>query len=132
MPNEKQMTEERLQEIRRLWSEHDTERFEIGEPKGPSCHWCAVGELLEALAERDEMMERMACALTEIAVQPYPEDIFRPIPKGELKRIDEFCKKRGYRIDNLSAQIGRRLNGWIIKLAEEILSEYNQKFGGKE
>ena len=41
---------------------------------------------------------------------PYPEDIFTPIPKEDFAKINNLLKKElGYPIDRLSGHIGREL-----------------------
>ena len=74
----------------------------------------------------ESKLSRAVEALEKISVQPYPIDLFTPIPDGEFKELDQWCQSRGYRIDNLSADIGRNINGWIIEEAKQTLKEIGE------
>lgn len=51
---------------------------------------------------------------------PYPEDIFLPIPKEDFNKINDLLKKEmGYSIDRLSGNMGRKLYKSIIEVIKE-------------
>ena len=55
-----------------------------------------------------------------ISRNPYPEDIFTPIPKEDFAKINELLKKEmGYPIDRLSGNIGRKLYKSITEILKE-------------
>jgi len=56
----------------------------------------------------------------KLSQNPYPEDIFTPIPKEDFNKINELLKKEmGYPIDKLSGNIGRKIYKSIIDIIEE-------------
>ena len=53
---------------------------------------------------------------------PYPEDVFLPIPKEDFDNINDFLKKEmGYSIDRLSGNMGRKLYKSIIEILKEVI-----------
>jgi len=53
---------------------------------------------------------------------PYPEDVFLPIPKEDFDKINDFLKKEmGYSIDRLSGNMGRKLYKSIIEILKEVI-----------
>jgi len=51
---------------------------------------------------------------------PYPKEIFPPIPKEDFNKINDLLKKEmGYPIDRLSGNIGRKLYKSIIEVIKE-------------
>lgn len=70
-------------------------------------------------------------ALEEFDKDPHPESIFHPLTADDWKATDDFCKSKGWRIDNVSAEIGRKLYAWIRKKAKALLSEVKTSRGDK-
>ena len=53
---------------------------------------------------------------------PYPEEIFPPIPKKDFDKINDFLKKEmGYPIDRLSGNMGRKLYKSLIEEIKEVI-----------
>jgi hypothetical protein len=59
-----------------------------------------------------------------ISKNPYPEDIFTPIPKEDFAKINDLLKKEmGYPLDRLSGHIGREFHKSLIETLKEMLDE---------
>ena len=53
---------------------------------------------------------------------PYPEEIFPPIPEEDFNKINDLLKRKmGYPIDRLSGNIGRRLYKSIIEVIKDVI-----------
>ncbi len=58
---------------------------------------------------------------------PYPENIFTPIPKEDYSKINNLLKKEmGYPIDRLSGNIGNRLYKALSKDLVKVISWLKQ------
>ncbi|MCK4464843.1 MAG: hypothetical protein KAU83_03945 [Bacteroidales bacterium] len=53
---------------------------------------------------------------------PYPEDVFLPIPKEDFNKINNWLKKElGYSIDRLSGNMGRKIYKSIIEEIKDVV-----------
>jgi len=53
---------------------------------------------------------------------PYPEDVFLPIPEEDFDKINDLLKKEmGYSIDRLFGNMGRKLYKSIIEIIKEVI-----------
>jgi len=74
-----------------------------------------------ALLQRGEKIEEDLIQFLE-KENPYPEDVFLPIPKKDFDKINDFLKKEmGYPIDRLSGNMGRKLYKSIIEVIKEVI-----------
>lgn len=73
------------------------------------------------LIKRGESLKRNLIEVLE-KENPYPEDVFLPIEKGDFDRINDLLKKEmGYSIDRLSGNMGRKLYKSIIEALKEVI-----------
>jgi len=64
----------------------------------------------EFISKVIEFLEKMKIS------NPYPEDVFMPIPKEDFIKINDLLKKEmGYPIDRLSGNFGRKIYKGIIE-----------------
>ena len=73
-----------------------------------------LGNLIEVLQQGEKLKER----LTEFLERenPYSEDVFLVIRKGDFVKINNFFKKElGYPMDRLSGNVGRKIYKTIIE-----------------
>ena len=65
-------------------------------------------EIVDLLQQSEKYKEKINILMSR--ENPYPEDIFTPIPKEDFAKINDLLKKElGYPIDRLSGHIGREL-----------------------
>ena len=73
------------------------------------------------LLQRGEKIEEELIQFFEKG-NPYPKDVFLPIPKEDFDKINDLLKKEmGYSIDRLSGDIGRKLYKSIIEEIKEVI-----------
>ena len=73
------------------------------------------------LLQRGEKIEEELIQFFE-KENPYPKDVFLPIPKEDFDKINDLLKKEmGYSIDRLSGDIGRKLYKSIIEEIKEVI-----------
>ena len=74
-----------------------------------------IDEIIKGLKILENFIEKLH-------LNPYPEDIFLPIPKEDFNKINDLLKKEmGYSIDRLSGNMGRKLYKSIIENLEEVI-----------
>ncbi len=87
--------------------------------------WCFLQASLTAEREK---VERLEAALQEITYDPYPEDLFKPIPAEQWRLIHEMLKGNfSISIDRLSAEYGRLFRKPLQEKAKEALKQLKQK-----
>ncbi len=74
-----------------------------------------IDEIIKGLKILENFIEKLP-------LNPYPEDIFLPIPKEDFDKINDLLKKEmGYSIDRLSGNMGRKLYKSIIEILRELI-----------
>lgn len=80
-------------------------------------YWDKVEQVKSLLQQGEKCRQKVD---TLISQNPYPEEIFTPIPKEDFIKIDDLLKKElGYPLDRLSGNIGRKLYNSIIETLKE-------------
>ena len=73
------------------------------------------------LLQRGEKIEEGLIQFLE-KENPYPKDVFLPIPKEDFDKVNDLLKKEmGYSIDRLSGNLGRKIYKSIIGEIKEVI-----------